>query len=180
MNEVWKDIPEFEGLYQASTLGRIRSLDRRTISPLWNQETQIHKGKILMPVATRDGKYHKVGLSKNGKYYQITVHRLIGKTFILNSEDKPMINHKNGIVTDNRVCNLEWVTDRENKIHAINILGNGLGERNGSAKLTKEQVLNIRILAQTLTNSHKEIAQMFHISRRHICTIVNRKCWRHI
>lgn len=104
--EIWKDIPEFEGEYQASTLGRIRSL--KTAMP-----------RVLKPHPGQDG-YLKVNLYKEGKQFPMTVHRLIGLTFIENPENKPTVNHINMIKTDNRVENLEWNTKAEQNEYKAN------------------------------------------------------------
>lgn len=90
--EVWKDIPEYEGKYQASSLGRVRS---------------VASGKI-MSSNRNNGDYIVVNLYKNKKKKSFLVHRLIAKTFISNPERLPVVNHKNENKQDNRVCNLEW------------------------------------------------------------------------
>ena len=122
MKEIWKDIPGFEGGYQASTLGRIRSLDRtivrgasRTRGPY-----RAHlKGKILVQVTGTKG-YQFVPLGKANP--SNSVHRIIAKTFLPNPDNKPMINHIDGNVKNNRVENLEWCTNQENQIHAVRVL----------------------------------------------------------
>lgn len=82
--------------------------------------TLCHKNyeKLLKPGIDRDG-YEKVVLTKNGKRKTYLVHRLVGQAFIPNPNNKPTINHINGIKTDNRVCNLEWATHKEQKEHEI-------------------------------------------------------------
>lgn len=106
-DEVWKDIPNYEGLYQVSNLGNVKSLNykKKGIS------------KELKPVLYF-GKYKSVSLFKNQIKKVFLVHRLVAITFIPNNEDKPFVNHKDGNKLNNIVENLEWVTNSENQIHA--------------------------------------------------------------
>lgn len=79
--------------------------------------------KRIKPLLNHNG-YWRVGLWREGKPYRRFVHRLLAKEFIENTENKPSINHKNGIRTDNRINNLEWVTPSENNFHKIRVLKN--------------------------------------------------------
>ena len=99
-NEVWKDIVGYEGLYQVSDKGRIKSL--------W-----FGKERILKPGTDRDG-YLRVSLCKNGKKKTYQVHRLVVKVFISNTNDLPQINHKDEVKTNNSVENLEWCDQKYN------------------------------------------------------------------
>ena len=107
--EIWKDIKEFEGLYQVSNLGNIKSLNYR------GTKTE----KLLKLVPNKIG-YINVQLCKNGKPKPYYVHRLVATHFINNEENKNEVNHINMIKTDNRVKNLEWCTKSENIIHSVN------------------------------------------------------------
>ena len=100
MEEIWKDIEGFEGLYQVSNLGRVRSLGHDA----W------HKGRVLKQSFDGKGNYLFVGLHKDGKIKQKNVHRLVAETFIPNPNNLPCVNHINEIKTDNRAINLEWCT----------------------------------------------------------------------
>lgn len=123
LNETWKDIPGYEGYYQASNRGNIRSLHREIA-----QKSHKHyyvrtmKGKIIQP-RLQNSNYYIVWLSMYGKRHPILVHRLVAETFIENPDNSPCINHKNGVKTDNRIENLEWCSYSENIKHSHCIPG---------------------------------------------------------
>ena len=104
-NELWKEIPGYEGLYQVSNLGRVWSIKRQ---------------RILIPQPTYNG-YNRVGLfAKNGKLKNERVGRLVALTFIPNPEGLPQVDHINSCRTDDRVENLRWVSSKENNRHRCN------------------------------------------------------------
>ena len=110
--EIWKDIIGFEGLYQVSSLGRIKSLSR--VVPRRNNNVIEN---ILKQSTTKDG-YHFISLCNNAKCCTKRVHRLVSEAFIPKINDYQItVNHINGIKTDNRLDNLEWVSVRENTSH---------------------------------------------------------------
>lgn len=112
--EIWKDIPGYEGYYQASTLGRIRSLDR----DVFNRGAKRHlKRKIRVASPDSDG-YLGLLLSKGGVNKSFRVNRLIALTFIPNPESKTEVNHKDLNKRNNRVENLEWCSRKENERHS--------------------------------------------------------------
>lgn len=111
--EIWLDILGYEGLYQISNSGRVKSLERMIKHKYYYR---IHKVRILKTGIVNG--YKRLTLVKDGTNYYKLVHRLVIESFIANPENKPQTNHKNGIKTDNKVENLEWVTRSENMIHA--------------------------------------------------------------
>ena len=110
--EIWVDVKEYEGLYQVSNLGRIKSLYRVVVRKGRNYTIS---EKILK--STLGEFYSVVGLYKNGKLKTFRIHKLVAIHFLENPENKATVNHINGIKTDNRVCNLEYSTHRENTNH---------------------------------------------------------------
>ena len=117
MKEVWKDIPGYEGLYQVSNLGRVKSLERVVRNPRYKSGVMHQPEKIKTP-SVKNGylklSLHNDGISKN--YY---LHRLVADAFIPNPDNKEAVNHINGNKLDNKVENLEWTTAKENVNHAI-------------------------------------------------------------
>lgn len=112
MKEIWKDIKGYEGYYQVSNIGRVRSLDRTVIHKFNNK---FYKGIILKQSCVP---YLRVHLSVKNKKETPTVHRLVAITFIDNLENKPCVNHIDGNKLNNSMENLEWVTCKENSVHA--------------------------------------------------------------
>lgn len=108
MMEEWKDIEGYEGLYQVSDLGNVRSLN-------YNKTRKI---KVLKPRNGGKG-YKVVYLTKNGQQQNYYIHKLVGKAFLPNPENKPCIDHINTDKTDNRKTNLRWVTYQENSNNPI-------------------------------------------------------------
>ncbi len=121
-NEVWKDVKGFEGIYEISNLGRIKSLSRFTRKSEYGvlyktkemllKSHLVHTGYISLCLKPSLG---------DGKSITKLVHRLVAEAFIPNPQNKREVNHINGIKTDNREVNLEWNTSSENKIHAFKI-----------------------------------------------------------
>lgn len=116
MEEIWKDITGYEGIYQVSNLGRIKRIGNYS-----NQYTTWKSEKILKPKTHTNG-YKTIILSKNNQKETFYIHRLVAKTFIPNPNNLPEINHKDGDKTKNYADNLEWCTRRENNIHMYKIL----------------------------------------------------------
>lgn len=119
MQEIWKDIKGYEGYYQISNLGKVKSL----------KFNHSNKNKLLNPFDNEGYTRVKLYINKQGKRF--LVHRLVAETFIPNPENKPFVNHIDGNKSNNCVANLEWVTASENTIHAIE---NGLRPYNVPCK----------------------------------------------
>lgn len=117
MKEKWKDIKDFEGLYQVSNYGRVKSLSRK-IKTIKGYTITI-KGRILKPTIDNTD-YYAVSLWKQNIKVRPHIHRLVAEAFIPNLENKPQVNHIDGDKLNNNVRNLEWCTQQENNIHAYN------------------------------------------------------------
>ena len=108
MKEIWKDIPNYEGLYQVSNLGRVKSLGNKSN----------HNKSIIMKLTYTKKGYLQVRFCKNYKKTTHRVHRLVAETFIDNPNNYKEVNHINGNKSDNRVCNLEFCNASMNSQHA--------------------------------------------------------------
>ena len=114
MKEEWKDIKGFEGWYQVSNLGRVRSVERQIKN---NGTLQTYNSHILKPSITKKG-YFYVVLYKQSKSKHKYIHRLIDEHFIENPEELPCVNHKDANKLNNNITNLEWCTYKQNIQHA--------------------------------------------------------------
>ena len=163
--EIWKDIPGYEGRYQVSNEGRVKSFARK--------EPTIMSQKI-------DRGYARVGLRHKSSREQThyAIHRLVAEAFIPNPGNKPVVNHLDGCKTNNYATNLEWATLSENDVHAYK---HGLrkptnGTINGQSKLTEDAVRNIR---KRVANgeTQRSVAEDYPISFQTVNDIVLGKRW---
>lgn len=147
IKEIWKDITGYEGRYKVSNLGKVKSL----IS-----------NRILSPVCIQG--YLLVDLSANGKAIKKFIHRLVAIHFIPNPDSKPQVNHKKGNKKDNRATQLEWVTDRENKVHAY--YNNLINNKPRKFLTNDEKIIVIELYKKTKdTTNYSRLGRQFGVSR---------------
>jgi hypothetical protein len=179
--EIWKDVVGYEGHYQVSNIGAVKSVARIVESRkgVFGNKKEI----FLKPTKTKKG-YLRIKLCKvvceksiENNFY---IHTLVAKSFLENPLNKPQVNHINGIKYDNRVENLEWVTGSENVRHSLdnNLKIPQKGSENGMSKLTEKQVLEIRKIGRTKTL--KEVAKIYNVNMSLISLILLNKIWIHI
>ena len=135
--EIFKDIEGYEGFYQVSNEGRVRSLER-VVEHSYSGIRTI-KERILKPGKNRDGYLH-VNLCKDGSLKMHRIHRLVAEAFTPNPENKKTINHVNGIKADNRLENIEWCTNSENQLHAYRTGLNYHADNTGKPKRSVKQI----------------------------------------
>lgn len=123
--------------------------------------------------------YEKCTIFKNGKRKDSSIHRLIGLTWIRRPPGKTQINHKNGIKTDNRIENLEWVTLQENNAHAISVLGVRRGDVCTNSKITSKDVLWIRS-QRKLGKTYEWIGKHFGLKISQTKRICDGESWAHV
>ena len=149
MQEIWKDIPGYEGKYQISNLGNVMSLHFKR-SPTNN--------RLLKPMSDNGYGYLKVMLRDNGSYKMKSIHRLVAEAFIPNPEEKPNVNHIDSNPKNNRVDNLEWCTQKENIDYGYRY-GNikptcPMKDRTGCNNPLSKIVLQIDIKTGTVINEY--------------------------
>lgn len=153
--EIWRDIKGYEGLYQVSNIGRIKSLYG------WNGKNHIKRERILNPYKRKDKRttYPRsvIKLVKGDIKKEYKVHRLVAEAFISNPEKKTQVNHIDGNPLNNNASNLEWTTDRENKIHAIE----------NNLKINTINTIDRETMLELLNNgkSYDEIAKLLGIAK---------------
>lgn len=177
MKEIWKDIKDYEGLYQVSNLARIKSSSKEAKPGKGNGA----RAEQFIKIQTSDFGYHFVELRKNGERKTCQLHRLIAQAFIPNTFNKREVNHISGNKVDNRIENLEWCTRSENMIHAHRTgLKSEKGEKNSRATLKDWMIPEIRSLWRTGKYMQKDIAKLYNTTPIVISKIITFRTWNHI
>ena len=185
--EEWRAVKDYEGLYEVSSLGRVRSLDRIVIDT--NGKRKRRFAGVVLKASLANTGYRAVTLNKRGAYRAYLVHTLVAVAFIGDApgkvgvrKDSYQVNHKNLNKLDNRPCNLEWVTKRENLEHArkngVIPTGNDLPH----TVLTPDQVQEIRVLLSDYPDglSFSDIGKMYGVSHGSISHIYHKRTWKHL
>lgn len=173
--EVWKDVEGFEGRYQVSNFGRVKSLDRE-ITNLVGRTYSV-KGVVLRQTL-RNG-YQRVILSLDGKATHVSVHRLVALAFVANPENKEYVHHINSDKMNNHMDNLEWVTPLENSRDARR---NNLyisGSRSPNSKLEIEVIPNILDLYFNKGLFQSEIGEKYNVSQSTISCVIRGESWHY-
>lgn len=172
ISELWMPISGYVGLYSVSNFGRVRSFDRT------DRNGRRRKGKILKTATNPDG-YQNIGLHRDGILEVCKVARLVARAFLQNPDGKPQVNHINGIKSDDRVVNLEWVTCQENTRHAwrTGLTTKQFGEAVSSAVLNRHSVAMIR---SALANGESQTAlsRKFGVHQTTIYAIKISRTWK--
>lgn len=176
-DEVWKPVVGFEGFYEVSNMGRVRSVARRVLHKRAGS-TRISPSRILRPALRAYG-YLGLQLSVRGKQSSHYVHALVLRAFVGPRPDGTEACHCNGVATDNRACNLRWDTKSENNKDRFRhgyVAPVRRGEDAANAKLSNTKAQKIReMLASGMTQ--KQVAAVFGIGQSTVSRVKLRKVW---
>jgi hypothetical protein len=171
--EKWRAVPKFEGKYEASTEGRVRSLPRQTAAGVLG-------GRVLHPTVEKNG-YLRVTLSVSGVRHREFLHRIILRTFVGECPKGWQCRHLDGNKSNCRLANLAWGTPKENASdrmsHGTHV--DNRGERHGNSKITNAQAAEIKLARQS-GRSLNDVAAEFGVSPPTVSRISNGKGWSHV
>ncbi len=175
MKELWKPVSGYEGCYEVSSLGRVRSLTRHVNHV---NGTCPKYGKILSQSPNTKG-YLLVGLCVEGEQKTKTVHKLVALAFLVNPDDLPEVNHKDGNKSNNSDSNLEWSSGEDNIKHATR---NGLRAKGKSLPSTKLSESDIPIIRLRIANgeSFSKIGKSYGINHKAIIAIHTGRSWSYV
>jgi DNA-binding XRE family transcriptional regulator len=177
MNEVWRDIPGWEEMYQVSNKGRIKSLKR------FVKRSDGRLQPIPEAILTGDvGEYIRVYLRTPGYKIRKFVHRIVAEVFIPNPEGYRTVNHLNGNKYDNNVDNLEWASHSMNVLHAYEngLAVHAVGVNWHNSKLNDDKVREIRSRYSDGGVTMESLAKEFGVSRKTLSKAIEGKTWRHV
>ena len=177
MQEIWKPIAGYEGLYEVSSLGNVRSNDREITHR--NGRRYRVKGRTL--VFSKPHGYHQVTLCDGNSKKPHKVHRLVASAFIPRTPGKDVVNHLDGNKGNNSVSNLEWTCPKGNARHArdAGLVNTARGELSGGAKLSSDDIKAIRSMLRS-GRRQSEIASEFGVTQSNISRISTNDVWAHL
>lgn len=173
MEERWRSVVGYEGVYEVSDLGRLRR-----VRPARGTSA----GRLLKPSVSTDV-YPRANLWRDGRPRSVLVHRLVAAAFLGEPNVGSQVNHRNGDKTDNRVANLEWTTAAANLTHARSTgLNSSEGEGHGHSKLTAEQVAYARrvYVFRDPTRSMTALAHRFGVDATTMRNAIRGRTWKHV
>lgn len=176
--EVWRDVPGYEGRYQVSNMGRVRSVERTV--PTCRGAVRLQRSRILKQTIGSHG-YPGVALcngGSRGKTY--TVHSLVARAFLGPRPAGMETRHKNGRRDDPRAENLEYCTNQENQHDRRRHGTHNFGARNPVAKLTEDQVRLCRLLRKSNNATYASLARALKVSESTVRDACTRKTWGHL
>ena len=156
--EIWLPVVGYEGLYEVSNMGRIRSLDRLVVRP--PKGSYIRPGQMLNPLVKRRSGYPTITLRKDNESWRGSLHQIVATTFIPNPENKPYVDHINAVKTDNRVENLRWATRLENNTNPISCYHNSISKKGRPSKLKGRHVTQDDVEKRLVTKQEKGIINL--------------------
>lgn len=168
MEEIWKDIKDYEGSYQCSNMGRIRSLDRFVFEH--SGKSQFRRGQIIIQRQNPSNGYYQFALNKNGNRKVVYTHIIVAQTFIDNPdiEKYKYVNHIDGNTANNRVDNLEWCTASDNNLHSYRELHRKISDEGASPKIV--YIIDTKNKTMQYFSSITETSKNIDLS----CTQINR------
>lgn len=169
--EEWRDIKGYEGKYQISNYGNVRSLNYHRSGEC----------KLMSPVLKKTG-YYQINLHLNGKYKSKMIHKLVADAFLENPDNLPVVNHIDGDKTNNHVSNLEWCTVSYNTWHATHILGTNLVSQQKAMEASKKPCSILDTKTNEIFNfdSRKEAEDYFGCEFRTIVGSRQKRIYRHL
>jgi len=181
MQEEWKPVVGYEGLYEVSNLGVVKSLAKTKISLRKGVSVKSKvKEKLLKPDTQKKMPYQQVTLCKDKKYTATKIHRIVAKAFLPNMGNKPCVNHINNNPLDNRVGNLEWVSHKENSNHSVEQGRHCHGGAVNTTKLKEEEVFAIFSEYSKGGSSSRKLAKKYNLSKSTVLAILNGNSWKHL
>lgn len=174
--EEWRWVPGYEGYYEVSNRGRVRSYNKRAV------KGPVDEPQRVLSQSTSTKAYPKVTLNKDGSMETPYVHKLVLEAFRGPCPDGCEASHINGNPKDNRLENLNWETREENNQRKVNqgTQYRPTGEKHHESKLNREEVIQIRMIRKATNLTFKEISTLYPVSETHVGSIVRGEKWGHV